>query len=665
MRWPFSKQTSALEALDPHNGELPPTLWATQGSVFDAGASSVQQAIIWALGLLPEQVWNTQPYVRTVVTFLARNIAQLGLQAFDRVSDTERIRIQDDPLARTIRRPNPNTTTYELIFGLVADKALYDRAYWLVSPAQDGAKTLTRLPPARVVAHIADDPLGSIKAFRLQTIHGVPIDIPAERVLYFPGWNPTSAIGLPQSPIESIKSIISEQAAAFEFRQLAWANGLQTSQTISRPVGATWKPEQRDKFIEDVRSQFSGTGPRRNGVLLLEDGMQLTGEQFSAREAQWIDAAKLSLALVASVYHVNPTMVGLLDNANYSNVREFHRALYSDTLGPIIASIEDRLNSFLVPMFSDGNEYVEFNIAEKLQGSFEEQAAAMQTAVGAPWMLRSEARALVNLPPIDGADELVVPMNLITAGGGTPPGPAPSSSPTTGPPTSSVTARPLADVIELKRAVTDRQQTAVSDVLSRYFGKQQAVVLSRLGAGDEQWWDAQRWNDTLMHDLRAVALSLSSVVGRDETRRLGFDPDAYSVDQTQRFIEAVAQRYAENINSTTKQQLDDELAKPDGDPSHVYDVATSSRAAGIAVGYSTFAAGFGTHEAANQASQREGVKPSKTWLAGNNPRPSHAAMSGETVPIDQPFSNGMQWPAESGDVDEVAGCNCSIEISVG
>jgi hypothetical protein len=24
----------------------------------------------------------------------------------------------------------------------------------------------------------------------------------------------------------------------------------------------------------------------------------------------------------------------------------------------------------------------------------------------------------------------------------------------------------------------------------------------------------------------------------------------------------------------------------------------------------------------------------------------------------------MQWPAESDDVDEVAGCNCSIEITV-
>jgi hypothetical protein len=39
------------------------------------------------------------------------------------------------------------------------------------------------------------------------------------------------------------------------------------------------------------------------------------------------------------VYFINPTMVGILDNANYSNVREFRKALYGDNLGPEIERI--------------------------------------------------------------------------------------------------------------------------------------------------------------------------------------------------------------------------------------------------------------------------------------------------------------------------------------
>ena len=47
----------------------------------------------------------------------------------------------------------------------------------------------------------------------------------------------------------------------------------------------------------------------------------------------------------------------------------------ADGLGPLLAEIEARLNTFLLPMLGmdSATQYVKFNI-EKLQGSFEEQA---------------------------------------------------------------------------------------------------------------------------------------------------------------------------------------------------------------------------------------------------------------------------------------------------
>jgi phage portal protein BeeE len=127
--------------------------------------------------------------------------------------------------------------------------------------------------------------------------------------------------------------------------------------------------------------------------------MTINRVDFSAHEMEFIEGSRLALNTVASVYHVNPTMIGLLDNANYSNVREFRRMLYGDTLGPMIAQIEDRLNTFYVPLVDPRpSVYVEFNIDEKLQGSFEEQTSALQSSVGRPWMTANEARALRNMP---------------------------------------------------------------------------------------------------------------------------------------------------------------------------------------------------------------------------------------------------------------------------
>jgi len=92
-----------------------------------------------------------------------------------------------------------------------------------------------------------------------------------------------------------------------------------------------------------------------------------------------------------------------------------------------------------------------------------------------------------------------------------------------------------------------------------------------------------------------------------------------------------------------------------------------SRLAGKELGRSScallsgFAIGFGVTEAARQ---NGGKKATKTWIVtSSNPRESHAAMDGETVPIDGTFSNGLDWPASCGDPDEVAGCQCEVSVS--
>ena len=75
-----------------------------------------------------------------------------------------------------------------------------------------------------------------------------------------------------------------------------------------------------------------------------------------------------------------------------------------------------RINAFLLPLIGADpyKTYVEFDLQEKLKGSFEEQAAIMQTATGRPWMMVDEARAYMNLPKLpDGQGEgLVIPLNV-------------------------------------------------------------------------------------------------------------------------------------------------------------------------------------------------------------------------------------------------------------
>lgn len=613
------------------------------------------------LGMGPSELWRTQPYLRTVVSFVARNIAQLGLHTFRRESDTDRQRLNDHALARLLRRPNPGTTCYELLYQLVSDLMLYDRAYWYIG--QDSSTlsgyTLTRLPPPWVIGSAGGD-LFSADVFQVQPTvsHRSPaiVDIPAKDVLYFHGWHPDRPT-LGCSPVEALKQILAEQIHAATYRDQVWRRGGRASSVLRRPPEAPdWSPEAKARFRKEWAQQWSGdAGTRAGGTPILEDGMTIERLGFSAHEDEFIEAAKLAINIVASVYHVNPTMIGILDNANYSNVREFRRMLYGDTLGPVLAQIEDRLNTFLVPRLPDpDNVYVEFNIGEKLQGSFEEQAAALQTSVGRPWMTADEARAKLNMPSLGGdAERLVTPLNVLIGG---------QASPTDSGSQNRTTAS--SSGARVKARAPEQHDAKHEQVLREFFAQQGQVVRSRLGAkADADWWDEERWNGELAARLYALSVDVSKHVAASTLDSLGFSPDQYDVDQTLAWLRTVAESSAVNINAATRAQIDEALASDD--PAQgvrdVFDAAVGVRAAEIATVAVTRSSSFGTVESAKQVARE---RARKTWITGAKPRESHAAMDGISVAIDEPFPNGLMWPGDGGDPDEVAGCNCGVEVSV-
>lgn len=604
--------------------------------------------------LSPAQMWETQPHLRTVVSFLARNIAHLGLHSFERVGETDRQRDRGSVAARVMRRPNSETTSFELIFGLVGDLALYDIAYWHVAPDSDSPVgwSIVRIPPEWVTPKNAD--AFRRKEYEVKAPGGAEVTFPAAEILAFHGFNPTDP-RTGSTPISALKGVLQEQLQSSLYRQQVWKNGGRVSSVLTRPPGApAWSQEAKEQFRADWYAAYAGNGAKAGGTPILDDGMTLQKVDFSAHEQEYVEGSKLAFATVCSAYHVNPTMVGLLDNANFSNVREFRQMLYGDTLGPLIAQIEDRLNTFLLPMLGidEATHYFEFNIEEKLQGNFETQAAALQSAVGRPWMTSDEARALRNMPALGGdAAQLVTPLNVLVGGQASPRDSAPKDG--KGPVVKAATPH-------VKQA-SDAQREKIAGVLAAFFARQRKSVLSAIGAGGD-WWDEGRWDAELADDLHRVSHTLAGILGAKEAARLGHD-GGYDPDMTVNFLKVVAERKASNINLTTKQQLDAALDDEAGDPAHVFDVAEGSRSTGAAIGLGTFIAGFAAVEAAKQIAGAEGTSATKTWITGSNPRPEHAALNGETVAIDETFSNGANWPCDTNDPAD-AGCNCSVEVSI-
>jgi len=361
-----------------------------------------------------EALYKTQPALRTVVEFLARNIAELGLDVFSRTSDTDRKKLQDHPLAKLLDDPFPGSkwTKYRLINWTVQEYLIFNSAFWLKSTTDDGQKAV--LPVPRRFMSIRGDNLFFADKYRLSGTKGYR-DLEPDEVVHFAGYNPDD----PRdgwSPVETLRRILAEEFSAGRYREQMWRNGARISGYISRSEKAPrWSSEARDRFKSDW-NEYS-TDLLAGGTPLLEDGMTWHEGGITPRDAQYIEARQLTREEVCIAFHINPTMLGLNQGARAGAVPELHQMLYADTLGPTLEFLQQEIEKQLLPdMDPSGNTYVEFNLRRKMQGSFEAQAAAISTSVGGPWMTRNEGRALYNLPAMTDAEELVVPMN-VTAGG--------------------------------------------------------------------------------------------------------------------------------------------------------------------------------------------------------------------------------------------------------
>jgi HK97 family phage portal protein len=348
------------------------------------------------------EIFKTQPNVRICVEFFARNIADVALQAFRRVSDTDRVRLADHDLIRWLSQPNPATTAYRLTEDLMIDWGIYQRAYWLkvrhVDKHGRNAIGFVRLPPEEMTVEGGLLPTG----FVWTTADGKEKRFAPSEIVHFAGYR----LGI--SPLETLRRILAEEAAAGDHRESFWRNAGRQDGVIEQALdapAAKWSKEQKADWREQWQTRFAGSAGAGQ-VAVLEPGWTLRPAAFSAKDSEYTVGGKLRREVCAAVYQIPQPFVGILDHATFSNIKEQHKNLYQDCLGPTFQMLRQEIKrQVLVECEDQRDVYLEYNIDAKLAGTPDERASSMQISIGRPWRTVNEGRALDNLPRIDD-DEL-------------------------------------------------------------------------------------------------------------------------------------------------------------------------------------------------------------------------------------------------------------------
>ncbi len=406
--------------------------------------------------------------------------------------------------------------------------------------------------------------------------------------------------------------------------------------------------------------------------------MDWVGDSFSPRESEYVEGRRLTAEEVARAYGIEPRLLGITGgggDAN-ANVESFHRQLYQDVLGPLLTAIEQEIELQLLPDVdrtpaATGRVYVEFNLSDKLKASFEEEMRVLVTAAGVPIVSRNEARARLNLPKlqedenVDRYDVPVTPLNVLE--GGQPASTIPTADPSTPPPAGELTPPKLglpSAKAHVPRAVQRRRNAAADAhtvIFRRYFADFRNAYMGQVAKsqnGRKASFDQSHWDGRLSQRLYAAAVILAGQTGKLAARQIR---GVYSEDQTLNFLAETSRRSAQNINTETLKQLggteDPEVID------NVFSIARTSRSERLGLSTATGIINFARQESAKQSQVADGRERTKTWVVtSNNSR--HPELDGETVLLSEDFSNGLAWPGSAnGDTDEVAGCQCLLDMS--
>ncbi|CAB5207067.1 COG4695 Phage-related protein [uncultured Caudovirales phage] len=152
-----------------------------------------------------------------------------------------------------------------------------------------------------------------------------------------------------------------------------------------------------------VSSKTSDPSKAGQGMLL-DQGMKYT--PLNMLTLQDTDAANLKLQTmkrICGLFGVPPAMIGIADQ-KYNNTQTMMDEFYKSSMYPMTINIQQKLKQHLFVGYP--NLHIQFDTRDFLKGDPLSQMNFAVAGVGAGIMTPNEAREYLNMPNIEGADEL-------------------------------------------------------------------------------------------------------------------------------------------------------------------------------------------------------------------------------------------------------------------
>jgi HK97 family phage portal protein len=686
--------------------------WMRRALGVEVKASATTQALVRNL---PDAVWTprdyqalsregyaTNPWVYACITEIARGIAGIPWRLYQGRGEAAR-ELDSHPLLDLLRRPNPEQGYGAWAEQLVSFLLIAGNSYVeAVGPDRGAPRELYVLRPDRM--RVLPDAQNRVRGYRYE-VSTARIDLDTEHCLHIRLFSPLDDwYGM--SPLEAAARAIDQdnELARYEVRLL---QNQAMPGMVLRSQDAL-DDRQYDRLKQQIQQLYQGTD-NVGRPMILDGGLEAQPLSFSPQDMSMDKSMLWSAQRICAAFGVPGELVGLM-SATYQNRREARKALYTETILPLLDRIADDLNNWLAPQF--GPALTLAYDRDSIEALQEDREALFNQIKAASWLTVNEQRVMAGYEERPEGDVILEPGTLVPLDALTAPAPVAPAP---------VTGQASAPVPEVKAAPDPLEQ--LNEAMDRrreyWVGIYEPRVRKALRAGLDAIADQVEGGNAnpsfgSQDALTPVLTSLYDKVGRDSAAMVGkalaHRKKALGVRETKgvfanvrslwdSWVKTVVASQVSLINQTTQDEIQSIVLDGIERALDYKAIAEQIRGlyevtdAGVLPGdYQTnyqyrpmliartevgMAASKGANLEAvslNQDIQPLGIELRKRWISviDSRTREDHAKMNGKVVAMDEPYDVGgvsMMHPKDpAGGAANVCECRCDevyVEVPIG
>jgi len=323
--------------------------------------------------------------------------------------DRNRKEVSDHPLLPLFKDPNPEQSFQDLVEETLGHAELQGSMYWAKEKEQSVVvNRLWGLRPDRV--RPIPDPETKISGYIYSVEYGKEVTYERDEIVHFKYWNPMSDY-FGQGSLTALKFALVRFLRMAEWNAKYFDMGSAPGGVLEFLEDPGQEPEEIRQKWED---QHAGAERRHRLGIVVRGKYQPT--ERSPKDADWIEGSKQTREEILSAFGVPPSLVGLLEYANYANMDQ-QTEIFWEGMKPRLRKICQAVRRDLLrPYDPELRLGYDLSDVKALQDDENEKVKRAVERISHGLASPNEIRSEEGKEPYEGGDEYFMPMALLPIG---------------------------------------------------------------------------------------------------------------------------------------------------------------------------------------------------------------------------------------------------------